>query len=490
MSEFIDKLDELKKLALSVEASTSIGIGITTHNRYDIFKKTFEEMKRFAPANAKIVVVDDASDKPVPEATYRFNQNAGIARAKNKCFELLYDAGCEHFFLFDDDCYPVVEDWHKPYIESKEPHLNYIFEEFSGQNKPLLNDTLLLYKDSNIRAYSHVRGCMCYYKRICLAVCGGMSPLFGRWGYEHPDLSNRIYNAGLTSFRYMDVLDSGKLFYSRDEQTGNADSTVQGTARTECITTNSKIYDARKDIAEYVEFREKENIILTCFFTKVKDTQRENETAMKADKGLLKPLIDSMRGQRLIVLTDCFKSEKESSVEYVEVETSLNNVYFQRWVSYYQYLLQNKDKINRVFIVDGTDVQMLNNPFSSMEAGKLYVGDEAEKTGCEWLEKYHPHKMIQDFIKQNENKVLLNAGLIGGDIGVIIPFINKFLAFYFQSVSDSYFYKDRPDAGVFDMGLFNYIARTHFADQVVHGTQVNTVFKAEKPNCVSWFKHK
>ena len=490
MSEFLDKLDELKMLALSVEAAPSIGIGITTHNRYDIFKKTLEEMKRFAPANAKIVVVDDASDKPVPEATYRFNQNAGIARAKNKCFELLYNAGCEHFFLFDDDCYPVVEDWYKPYTESKEPHLNYIFEEFRGANKPLLNDTLLLYKDSNIRAYSHVRGCMCYYKRVCLDVCGGMSPLFGRWGYEHPDLSNRIYNAGLTSFRYMDVLDSGKLFYSRDEHTGNADSTVQGAARTECITTNSKIYDARKDITEYVEFREKENIILTCFFTKVKDTQRENESPMKADKGLLKQLIDSMKGQRLIVLTDCFKSEKEDSVEYVEVETSLNNVYFQRWVSYYQYLLQNREKINWVFIVDGTDVQMLNNPFSSMEAGKLYAGDEAEKTGCEWLEKYHPHKMIQNFIKQNENKVLLNAGLIGGDVEVIISFINKFLAFYFQSVSDSYFYKDRPDSGVYDMGLFNYIARTHFNDRLVHGTVVNTVFKDYKPNNVSFFQHK
>lgn len=47
-----------------------------------------------------------------------------------------------------------------------------------------------------------------------------------------------------------------------------------------------------------------------------------------------------------------------------------------------------------------------------------------------------------------------------------------------------------PDCGVFDMGLFNYIARTHFADCLVHGTQVNTVFKAEKANNVSWFKHK
>lgn len=264
MSELINKLEELKQLALSVEAHPSIGIGITTHNRYGIFKKTYQEIKRFAPSNAKIVVVDDASENPVPEATYRFNKNVGIARAKNKCFELLYNAGCEHFFLFDDDCYPVVEGWYEPYVNSREPHLNYIFEEFVGDNKPALNDTLLLYQDSNIKAYSHVRGCMCYYKRICLDVCGGMSPLFGRWGYEHPDLSNRIYNAGLTSFRYMDVPGSSDLFYSRDEHTGNTESTVQGQTRIDCIKKNSQIYDARKDIIEYVEFREKEDIILTC----------------------------------------------------------------------------------------------------------------------------------------------------------------------------------------------------------------------------------
>lgn len=48
---------------------TKIGIGITTHNRYDVFSKTLVEIKRLAPAGAEIVVVDDASDKPVPEAT-------------------------------------------------------------------------------------------------------------------------------------------------------------------------------------------------------------------------------------------------------------------------------------------------------------------------------------------------------------------------------------------------------------------------------------
>lgn len=490
VASLVVKAEDIFKTQYLEELAHPIGIGITTHNRYDIFKKTYEEIQRFAPANAKIVVVDDASDKPVPEATHRFNQNAGIAKAKNKCFELLYNAGCEHFFLFDDDCYPMVEDWHKPYIESQEPHLNYIFEEFKGSNKPKLNDTLLLYSDSNIRAYSHARGCMCYYKRICLDVSGGMSPLFGRWGYEHPDLSNRIYNAGLTSFRYMDVPDSGKLFYSRDEHTGNADSTIQGEARTECIKRNSTIYDSRKDVTEYVEFREKQNIILTCFFTKITDPQRENEPPMKADRGILRPLINSLNGQKIVILTDSFDTSIGDKVDTINVETSLNNVYFQRWVSYYQYTIQNKHSIDKIFIIDATDVQMLNNPFPAMEYGILYTGDEAERTGCEWLEKHHPHSQIQKFIKQNESKVLLNAGLLGGDIDTVLSFINKLLAFYFQAVSDSHFNENRPDCGIYDMGLFNYIARTHFGDRLVHGTQVNTVFKEDKANNVSWFKHK
>ena len=85
---------------------------------------------------------------------------------------------------------------------------------------------------------------------------------------------------------------------------------------------------------------------------------------------------------------------------------------------------------------------------------------------------------------------MLNAGLLGGDIETVLHFINRFLSFYFQSVSDSHFNTDRPDCGDTDMGLFNYIARTHFEDVLIHGTQVNTIFKDNKPNNVSFFKHK
>ena len=481
----LSKLDELRGEVSTNEQLPLIGIGICTHNRYDIFKKTYDEIVRFFPQNSVIEVIDDASDKPCPEATFRFEKNVGIAKSKNKCFELLYNKGCEHFFLFDDDCYPKCEDWYKPYVESKEPHLNYIFEEFRMINSPKLKDALLIYQDSKIKAYSHTRGCMCYFKRICLDKVGGMSPLYGRWGYEHPDLSNRIYNAGLTSFRFMDVPNSYDLIYSRDEHTANANSTVAGKERTDCIERNSKLYESRKDIVEYVPFREKRNIILTCLFSSLDDPQRPNP--MQADKGIVKDLINSMKGQKIVILTDGIDSSKDGNVEFIKVETFVKNIYFQRWISYYRYLLENRDSIDKLFITDGSDVVMLRNPFDSMKENVLYVGDEPNMTGCEWMVKNHPHKDLQKFIIGNTD-VLLNAGLCGGSVEIVMEFLNKFLSFYFRSVSDSYFYKS-PGCGV-DMGLFNYILRTHFNDRLVHGTQVNTVFKDEKANDVAWFKHK
>jgi len=41
------------------------------------------------------------------------------------------------------------------------------------------------------------------------------------------------------------------------------------------------------------------------------------------------------------------------------------------------------------------------------------------------------------------------------------------------------------------MGAFNYLTRTQFNEQIIHGTPVNTVFKGyenERTDC--WFRHK
>jgi glycosyltransferase involved in cell wall biosynthesis len=486
--QVISKLSEaIEELKNSKSESYNIGIGITTHNRYDIFKKTYDGISKFLPEGAKLVVVDDCSDTKVPEATYRFNTNVGIARSKNKCIELLYNSGCEHFFLMDDDCYPIREDWYKSYIESGQNHMNYIFTEFANSPQFMLKDTCKIYDDGKIIAYSHTRGCMCYYRRICFDKAGGMSPIFGKWGYEHPDLSNRIYNLGLTKFKYMDVVDSNKLIYSVDEHTRNANSTVMGEERQKQIQINSIIYDSRKSSTEYVDFRERENLIITNYFTKLNDFQRT--TKMVEDISLLKTLIESLNGQKLIILNDCFDDKIDGCVQYLKVSTGMTRVYIQRWVSILGYLIENKDHIDKVFCVDGTDVTMLNNPFSLMKDDKLYCGDETNKLSCEWMVNHNKNTKIVKLINEKKDEVLLNAGLLGGKVETVISFISKLLCSYSDMVSEKYF-NSREDSGDSDMGLFNYIAYTYFEDIIIHGTRVNTVFKDEKANSVSWFKHK
>lgn len=161
-----------------------IGIGITTYGN----RKTpaLEMIRKYSP-NAKIVTVDCK----------------GIAKAKNMCLALLDD--CEYIFLFDDDCWPIADTWYLDYITSGENHLSYTF------GRKILNQT------DELKECELPCGCMLYINRKCLDVVGGFDEAFEGYSYEHVDYSNRVFNAGLTSAKYMDVSYSHLLIYSMDE---------------------------------------------------------------------------------------------------------------------------------------------------------------------------------------------------------------------------------------------------------------------------------
>lgn len=486
----MNQIEQIKQLLDTIPSShtSNIGIGINTHNRPDMLAKCYEHVTKYAPSGAKIVVVDDASTKPSPLATYRFIHNVGIARAKNKTLELLYLAGCEHIFLLDDDTYPLTPDAWAPYINSKEPHLNYIFTNYKGGKS--VNDMIELYRDNEIVAYSHVRGCMLYYHRSVLDKVGGMDEVFGKWGYEHPSHSDRIFMAGLTSFRYMDVVNSVGLWYSDDEHNQNVNTTVKLQERQQCLNRNKPLYEERKFTSTYIPFIEKRNILLTCYFTNVKDPQRGNE--FKADLGQLNPLINSLNGTELVILHDCF--ENPPTIPFVifqRVSTSINP-YFQRWISYREYLMRRKDEIDHVFCIDATDVELLRTPEWDNIGNNLITGDELcllDDAGG-WMRKNHMHDQIQVLLNTiGKKQQMLNAGICGGKVDTVIEFMRALIDFYCMAENDKAFHK-KEGAGLTDMGAFNYIARTVFRDRMRYGRDICTEFKKNERNDYSWFKHK
>lgn len=468
-------------------ASPKIGIGVTVQNRETVYRECLNKLKQKLPPSSTLVIVDDASNTPIPEADYRFDTVAGIAVAKNKCLELLDQAEVDEFFLWDSDAYPLQDNWWQPYIDSPEPHLMYQFADLSGARK--IRDVTETYRDNNHFALSGARGLMLYCNREVLETVGGMDPIYGRFGYDHVDWSNRIHNAGLTSWRYADIVGSDKLIYSLDEHE-EVERTVPLAERQALVAKNAEICNRRRDngYAEYIEYRQPRNTIITTLFTGVTDTQRG--TTWKPDAALLQSWAHSISevspDTRKVVLHN--EELTFDAAEIVQVPCHIP-IYFQRWLSIWQWL-RDHPETRWVWCTDGTDVEMLKEPWEHMEDDVLYVGSENQVVGCRWMVDNHKAAGLQEFFADNPARPLLNAGLVGGSRETVMEFLHCMIREYFDHEARLFHEKDAESLGVGDMGVFNFVAWTRFADRLSFGPHVNTVFKADERNDHSWWKHK
>lgn len=211
-----------------------IGIAITAYHRPDVLESSLKEWAKYLPDGAEFVVVQDVE---------------GVAKAKNLCLKLLEEKGVTNYFLFDEDCTPKVKGWELPYLNSNEEHLLY---QFKLPNKPA-SDMRVLYQDDKLISYSHTRGAMIYVTKKVLETVGGFDEEYGTF-FEHPDYTNRIHNAGLTTHRAADVVGSEKLFYCLD-QDGSIESSIPDTVRKANWTRNWRLYQKNKRSKEYKEYR-------------------------------------------------------------------------------------------------------------------------------------------------------------------------------------------------------------------------------------------
>lgn len=462
-----------------------IGIGITTRNRNAQLAKTLAEHERYLPPGAKVVVVDDASDTPALqgsarfEVTHRFESNVGIARAKNKCLELLGDQ--DHIFLFDDDVYPLADGWWLPYIESPEPHLMYQFLDLAGRHK--LRDLTELYRDDQHVALSGPRGPMLYVERRVLDIVGGMDPAFGKFGYEHGDWSNRIHHAGLTTWRYADVIASDKLIYSMDEHVdeipGGHVRSVPVAERRVSVERNKVLHDQRvaERSAAYVEYRETRCIVMTSLFAGKPDPQRPRAPRLTAQSA--QALLTSLKDEDVVVTTDVTGFPERARLEVVEHSVRVSP-YIERHLAHLAYLRAHPE-VDKAFLVDATDVEMLGSPWAEMKPGTLYVGYEPTVVATPWMTKNFPKLLTPAFLAEHGMKPLLNVGVMGGDRQTLIEVLQAMVTLHF----------DDPEASAeMDMGLLNVVAYDRLEGRVFTGPRVVTTFRANERNTVSWFKHK
>lgn len=227
-----------------------IAICITTRNRPDAFNITYKYWLKYIPEHARIFVVDDASDKVYFDSDYRFKHRVGIPKAKNKCLDLAFSWGADYIFLSDDDCFPKVNSWHEPYINSGINHLCFTFtSEWGGmptRKKGRIKGNLVY----------HILGCGCmmFFTRKCLEIVGGFDTTFGLGKYEHTNISRRIFNAGLTDAPFVDIVDSEKLFHSMDKHNEIQRSFTEKEQR-HLLKSNYEYSQSKINSMEYIDFR-------------------------------------------------------------------------------------------------------------------------------------------------------------------------------------------------------------------------------------------
>lgn len=248
-------------------------------------------------------------------------------------------------------------------------------------------------------------------------------------------------------------------------------------------------------------FIDASNLILACHITGVHDVNR-NRTLKDNDYELVKDWAASIADckQKGIIFHNNFSEEtceqyQNEYILFVRIAYAAEynpNVY--RYFVYKKFLQPYINRIQNIFITDVTDVVLVKNPFSDAyfleHPEAIFCGDEPKTLDDDWMKAHSAHlrDKIRDFTAYESKfaeETLLNCGIIGGSAALLFDFIEKLCAVHSRANCNNL------SAFTGDMGVFNYVARTQFNRQLIHGAPINTVFKSyenERKDC--WFRHK
>ena len=253
--------------------------------------------------------------------------------------------------------------------------------------------------------------------------------------------------------------------------------------------------------SEIRSFRPNTDVIMACHITGVYDVNRT--TTLDNDKyELVRDWAESVAEHRLqgVIFHNNFSLEtcekfQNDYISFIKIDYNNQfnpNVY--RYFVYHDFLQQHIQFFKNIFVTDITDVTLLTNPFIDPyfieNSTAIFCGDETKTLHNDWMMDHSTHlrNNISDYAAYESKfgtETLLNCGIIGSKAPILFDFIKKLCAIHKSANSAN------QTAFTGDMGAFNYLARTQFNSQLIHGAPVNTVFKLyenERLDC--WFRHK
>jgi hypothetical protein len=235
------------------------------------------------------------------------------------------------------------------------------------------------------------------------------------------------------------------------------------------------------------------NLVLTSYYTYRSDPQRKNKV-WNNDVDSVRNLINSVTKNKvhIKIFHDCFYDiPNVDYCEFIKIKPYKDYTpNIVRWIHYYDYLKNADFPIEKIFMVDATDVEMLTNPFNHLQKNVIYTGNEfGKKMNDSFLLKNKRMKYIkiQDYFdiinRADSNDTLINCGICGGYYKVIFDFLKKLT--YYQTSYAKGVHKQSVDTQ-----FYVYTLLKHFKKNIEQGSHINTRFRKNEYQDNVWWKHK
>ena len=233
------------------------------------------------------------------------------------------------------------------------------------------------------------------------------------------------------------------------------------------------------------------NYIASCYLTTTPDHQRGIMTPNNDVNYILNWYNSVVRlGLKGIIFHDDLSSNFIANfpkMKFIKVSSSGNlQLSKYRWLIYFDFL--KKNNVKNIFFTDVMDCVVIKDPFIQKEYNNhsFFCGDE-DKPFDKWFIEAASAPIrnlpyFEEVLKSNQEKKLLNCGIVGGSWAIMITFLNLM----FKTID---LIKHREDQVVGDMPIFNYVAHKYFTD-IIHGFPVNSVFNNFETRNDVWFIHK
>lgn len=201
-----------------------IGVGITTYQRFDRFKESFESLLKYSRDVDEILIVDDCSivDRERYDEYFKTillnnvkiiinESNSGVGVSKNKIMKYFYDKNYDYFFTLEDDIDIINQDVFLKYIEcSQKTGFDYINFALHGDH----NSTCSYANKNNYiyKIYPNIVGAFTLYTPKLIEEIGYHDEKFFN-AMEHVEYTYRASLKGLTTpfWQFIDILENSSM---------------------------------------------------------------------------------------------------------------------------------------------------------------------------------------------------------------------------------------------------------------------------------------